>query len=325
MKSLLYISAFVLTSPFASGQAITDNLLVHYPFSGNSNDISGNGNNGLVSNATLVNDRLGNANEAYYFNGVDSYIDMPNNPALKPSLPVSAAFWVKFDNLNQSNSIVFRSDNAQNSYSGIWVGLNADATLHVDYGDNTGNVSPSNRRSKSGTTPIIAGAWYHVAVVLNGPIDMEIYLDCENDGGTYSGSGGNIGYSSDSGSIGRGDGNMSGPSSYLQGTLDNFMYWDRALVASDIDTLCNALSINENSNASNSFSVTPNPAKDKLAISGISIHDVEKIYIFDSKGRLISTLSDVSEEIDLAFLDSGLYFISLELLSGTLTQPFIKE
>ena len=44
-------------------------LVAYYPFNGNANDESGNGNNGTVNGATLTTDRDGNANSAYDFDG----------------------------------------------------------------------------------------------------------------------------------------------------------------------------------------------------------------------------------------------------------------
>ncbi len=54
---------------------LSDGLVAYYPFNGNANDESGNGNNGIVHGATLTADRSGNANSAYSFNGIDNYID----------------------------------------------------------------------------------------------------------------------------------------------------------------------------------------------------------------------------------------------------------
>ena len=45
-----------------------------WPFSGNANDVSGNGNNGTVNGATLTTDRFGNPNAAYSFDGINDYI-----------------------------------------------------------------------------------------------------------------------------------------------------------------------------------------------------------------------------------------------------------
>src|SRR5208282_5892757 len=63
------------------GSGIPTNLLqglvAYYPFNGNANDASGNGNNGTVYGATLTADRFGNPNAAYSFNGASAYITTP--------------------------------------------------------------------------------------------------------------------------------------------------------------------------------------------------------------------------------------------------------
>jgi hypothetical protein len=46
-----------------------EGLVAHYPFNGNAKDESGNGNDGEVKGATLVNDRHGKSNAAYSFDG----------------------------------------------------------------------------------------------------------------------------------------------------------------------------------------------------------------------------------------------------------------
>ncbi|MDR1813996.1 MAG: C10 family peptidase [Tannerella sp.] len=53
----------------------TNGLVAYFPFNGNANDASGNGNHGTVHGATLTTDRFGKANNAYYFDGNSAYID----------------------------------------------------------------------------------------------------------------------------------------------------------------------------------------------------------------------------------------------------------
>jgi len=59
---------------------LNDGLVAYYPFNGNANDESGNGNDGTVHGATLTEDRFDNANSAYdfklnsYNNGENPYI-----------------------------------------------------------------------------------------------------------------------------------------------------------------------------------------------------------------------------------------------------------
>ncbi|MEI6421895.1 MAG: FG-GAP-like repeat-containing protein, partial [Lentisphaerota bacterium] len=56
----------------------TEDLVAYYPFNGNANDESGNGNNGTVNGATLTDNRFGNANSAYSFDGTNDFISIPH-------------------------------------------------------------------------------------------------------------------------------------------------------------------------------------------------------------------------------------------------------
>ena len=54
---------------------LKDGLVGYWGFNGNANDESGNTNDGTTTKVTLTNDRFGNANSAYQFNGIDSRIE----------------------------------------------------------------------------------------------------------------------------------------------------------------------------------------------------------------------------------------------------------
>ena len=49
-------------------------------------------NNGSVSGPQLSNDRFGNNNSAYLFDGIDDYIDM-NSPIISGQTPVTYSVW----------------------------------------------------------------------------------------------------------------------------------------------------------------------------------------------------------------------------------------
>jgi hypothetical protein len=77
--------------------AYTNNgLVAYYPFDGNANDESGNGNNGTVHGTTLTSDRCGNPGSAYLFNGTDSYIEIDHSASLDFNQQISISFWVEF-------------------------------------------------------------------------------------------------------------------------------------------------------------------------------------------------------------------------------------
>ncbi len=62
-----------------------NSLIAHYPLDGNTNDESGNGNNGIGYNISYTKGVTGDDNGACYFGGVDNpgYIKVPNSESLK--------------------------------------------------------------------------------------------------------------------------------------------------------------------------------------------------------------------------------------------------
>jgi len=45
---------------------LNEGLVAYYPFNGNADDASGNGNNGTINGAVLTDDRFGNPNSQWY-------------------------------------------------------------------------------------------------------------------------------------------------------------------------------------------------------------------------------------------------------------------
>src|SRR5271156_6623895 len=70
---------------------LANGLLAYFPFTGNANDATGNGNNGTVYGATLTSDKSGNPNSAYSFDGVTNYIVSTN---INLNAAASISVWV---------------------------------------------------------------------------------------------------------------------------------------------------------------------------------------------------------------------------------------
>ncbi len=103
LKRFVYITcllSFVLSPLSLSAQiptyVPTSGLVGWWPFNGNANDESGNGNNGTVNGATLTTDRFGVANKAYSFDGTNSNIVIADNTLLRPT-NITISVWVKTD------------------------------------------------------------------------------------------------------------------------------------------------------------------------------------------------------------------------------------
>jgi len=106
--------------------SLQSGLVAYYPFDGNANDASGNGNNGIVFDAISVPDRFSRMNGAYSFSGGNS-IQLPvniNSSAL-PELTISV--WVNPEQQGTSHRdrhMIWTHDN-----------LGYDRSLQIESGD----------------------------------------------------------------------------------------------------------------------------------------------------------------------------------------------
>jgi hypothetical protein len=81
-------------------------LVAFYPFDGNANDISSNQLHGNVTGAALSVDRSGNANSAYFFDGMDDYINMGNPVPLQITNSITLSVWIKQTHISHIDNII---------------------------------------------------------------------------------------------------------------------------------------------------------------------------------------------------------------------------
>ena len=82
---------------------LTLGLVGHWPFNGNANDASSNGNNGTVNGASLTTGRNGASNSAYNFDGVNDYIQVPHSNSISLTGDITMSAWVKTNGSNGQN------------------------------------------------------------------------------------------------------------------------------------------------------------------------------------------------------------------------------
>ena len=234
---ILFLTVFSFFHFSQAQLTLQDSLVAHYPLDGNALDASGNANHGTVQGAVLVADRYGIPNAAMEFDGLNDYVDLVANQKFKPQLPVSISAWIQLHDYDLN--MVFRNDFDENFYHGVWLN-SAGGQITAGFGD--GNpVGPFSRRSKRGTTVLPLFQWTHVTVVIRGARDMDIYINGKNDCGIYTGSGGNLAYSSNNGDLGRSDDFAStGPLNYFHGQIDDVKFYNRALRPDEVEKLSEA-------------------------------------------------------------------------------------
>jgi hypothetical protein len=95
MKALLSIVVFLSFISFQAFSQLPNNGIIGYwPFSGNAKDTIGN-NDGTLNGATLCADRFGNANQAYYFDGIDDNISLLFNNSIDINTKSTIMLWFK--------------------------------------------------------------------------------------------------------------------------------------------------------------------------------------------------------------------------------------
>lgn len=177
MNKTLTLLGLALSTLFSfSGNAqvnLNSGLVAYYPFNGNANDASGNGINGTVSGATLTTDESGNANNAYYFDGINAYISLPFSPLYNfaPADSFSLAAWILPDNSTwPAQALVVKAP-----YNSNYTAANWNYGLYLE--NNKAMSGWANNNFLDGTTTLnLTTCWHHVAVTYrNG--NWQLFVD----------------------------------------------------------------------------------------------------------------------------------------------------
>ncbi len=156
-------------SPPITNCASSNGLVAFYPFDGNANDASGNGNNGTTNTAILTSDRFGILNSAYDFNGIDSKIYTTNNVNVTTAISISA--WIYVRNLNNIFTIVSEDNPSRGPYSFSVNLLNNQFDYRFGFANN-GSWSDYISHTKN----LDYNRWIHT-VITAGNGNLSIYLD----------------------------------------------------------------------------------------------------------------------------------------------------
>jgi gliding motility-associated-like protein len=238
LSSFCAMKKVLLLILILSFQTNSQELLLHYKFDNNVDDSTGNSFTGNSSGVTFVVDRNGNPDSAVSFDGVNDFIDFPNIEKLKPNLPVSFSFWIKYESDDVQDRVVFNTSFKEDVNSGVYLTTQSSTgKLAVGFGDGSSSFTSVNRRSYLSNNIIQSNAWHQIHIVILSNTNMKVYLDCIETGGSYSGTGSGLNYSANPGSLGRHDQNPSSVASYyFKGVLDDFKYYKGEIVPTLMET-----------------------------------------------------------------------------------------
>ncbi|MEO5582525.1 MAG: LamG-like jellyroll fold domain-containing protein, partial [Saprospiraceae bacterium] len=94
----------------------TGHLIAYYPFTGNTEDASGNLLHGQGLGIVLVPDRNGSPNAAYYFNGGTQHVIVPNNPILNFQNSITVSCWFNAARLPDKETFLLSHGSWQNRW-----------------------------------------------------------------------------------------------------------------------------------------------------------------------------------------------------------------
>jgi len=139
IKILLTCSFVLIFTSIVSLASLNQGLVAYFPFNGNAQDESEYQNNSIVNEATLAQDRFGNENSSYYFNGLNSYIEIPDCNHLQFENIATLCLWVKIPENTNTNDVIiskYKSDTPDEDGYGIMLDTESNLKTMIKPGNN---------------------------------------------------------------------------------------------------------------------------------------------------------------------------------------------
>ena len=223
---MFLLGTLLSASAQVPGYVPSSGLVGWWPFNGNANDASGNGNNGTVNGASLTTDRFGIVDNAYSFDGLNDFIQSDTISSLNSSIN-SISTWIYAPSFSMHHQIEYAAPTF--------------GTLGRAFAFNTSRlaiVPTSNCVDASGPGVInLSGqlgtnSWYNLVFISDSSVGKfyinGVYIGQENIGSSVCQNPLTL-------ILGRGT-NGGGPMWYT-GKIDDIGIWNRALTQSEVAAL----------------------------------------------------------------------------------------
>jgi hypothetical protein len=295
----------------------TNGLVAYWPFNGNANDESGNGNNGINFGATATTDRNGNSNSALSFNGSGNYISVPYSNTIGVQQEITVSFWVYFNGGSCGPRIIQSPPWGQ--CGGYTISTSSTSNLSRYFYTSFGNCTVGVTSPSSPTLPGLS--WHHVVWTASGLSGISkmyfdgVLVDTDITSSFFT----SINYFNRPITIGNVDPNSC---DWFGGYLDEISIWNRNLTAQEITNLYNSVSSSEcltmviNSGPLSTNPVTytstvnifPNPANDQITIDCGNLANVV--------GWNIKITNALGQQVYAAPMNTQQYVVPLNSWSG---------
>ena len=224
----------------------TSGLVGWWPFNGNANDESGNGNNGTVNGALLVQDRYFNNNSAYSFDGINDFIVISNILLNGGYQSYSISYWynktVPFS-VPPPETII---NDRISGTSGFKYVSNNNSVNTLQFASASQNIS-SQTSSISPISPLVHtnSSWFNIIFTLNASNNnAKIYVNGVLDDSTQFNPNN---WPTNNASTYIGAAPLAiGDEQWYNGKLDDIGIWNRAITQQEITELYNAVNCANN-------------------------------------------------------------------------------
>ncbi len=306
------ISAQILVKNF---DPVPGNLVAHYPFSGNANDVSGNNLHGQANGAILTTDKNGVQQSAYYFNGGAQHIAVVNSPLLNFEDEITVSTWFKANALPEKETFLLSHGSWQNRWK---ISITPEKRLRWTLNSTNGIADLDIE------TVLETDKFYHVVATFDGSI-LAFYLDGELL--AFKNLTGKIRPTTFPFLMGQ---MLPGLADYnFKGVLDAVKIFDFALAPDVVKILFGqgvvsaGEAVSGNFPQKNGLVLSPNPVLDFLKIE---IPASGRVQIRDLAGRIILEKKSGGEVVrfDLNGFKSGVYVVFLVSAKGVFSGRFVK-
>ena len=295
----------------------TNGLVAYWPFNGNANDESGNGNNGINYGATATSDRNGITNSALSFNGSGNYISVPYSNTIGVQQEITISFWVYFNGGSCGPRIIQSPPWGQ--CGGYTISTSSTSNSSRYFYTSLGNCTVGVTSPSSPTLPGLT--WHHVVWSASGLTGISkmyfdgVLVDTDITSSFFT----SINYFNRPITIGNVDPNSC---DWFGGYLDEISIWNRNLTPQEITNLYNSVNSNEcltmviNSGPLSTNPVTytstvnifPNPANDQITIDCGNLANVV--------GWNIKITNALGQQVFAAPMNTQQYVVPLNSWSG---------
>ena len=298
---------------------VPGNLIAHYPFSGNANDVSGNQLHGQANGAILTTDQFGNQQSAYYFNGGSQHILVANSPLLNFQDGITLSCWFKANALPEKEIFLLSHGSWQNRWK-----VSITPEKHLRWTVNTLNGIADLDALSTLETEV----YYYMTVTYDGNL-LALYLNGALQ--SYKVLTGKIRTTSYPFLMAQ---MLPGQPEYnFKGVLDAVKIFNYALTPDVVKTMyAQGLSAVISPVFPEPLLLSPNPVSDMLTIQIPAEMDqshpaANSLQLFDQSGQVVLEqlkVSGKSIDLDLRSLGAGVYVVVLTSKKGRQVGQFIK-